>query len=192
MLNAMPRAPRARRGFTLVEVLVAVTMIAVLAAVMVPTVRGRLQDSYENALISEMSGMANAIAAYRQDVGKYPVSLDYLTALPANASDRCGASLTALERAKWHGPYLTTSVVPSATGFLFASKDTVIVPLASASNGLAVQVFGPDTATAVSLDLKVDGIPSAAAGTILWTPVASGANAGAHVSWIVPARPGAC
>jgi prepilin-type N-terminal cleavage/methylation domain-containing protein len=187
----MPRPVR-RSGFTLAEVLVAIGLIAVLAAVMVPTIKGRFDDSYENALIGEMSSLANAIGAYRQDVGKYPVSLDYLTALPAAATDRCGAALTALERAKWHGPYVTTSIPAGIGSFVFASKDTIALPLVAVSTGLAVQVFGPDTATAVSMDLKVDGQANKSAGSIVWSTVTAGRNTDAHVAWVVPYRSGAC
>ena len=86
--------PRMRRGFTLAEIMVAMALIAVLAAVLIPTVRGRLQDSYEDALVEEYANLASAIQAYRQDVGKYPPRLDYLSALPASPVDRCNVALS--------------------------------------------------------------------------------------------------
>ena len=79
---------RPRRAFTLAEVLVSVAIVAILAAVLVPTMRGKMQDSYENAIISEFNNIESAVAAYRQDVGKYPADIDYLFPDADFAKDR--------------------------------------------------------------------------------------------------------
>ena len=182
--------PRMRRGFTLAEIMVAMALIAVLAAVLIPTVRGRLQDSYEDALVEEYANLASAIQAYRQDVGKYPPRLDYLSALPASPVDRCNVALSASAQANWRGPYVTRYVANS-TGYLFAQKDTVVDVLsanASSPAGILIRIEGPDTTTAHDVDVKIDGIPIATQGQLRW--LNNGTDA--WVDYIILTKNGAC
>src|SRR4029077_6340677 len=98
MLSAIGRS---KRGFTLAEVMVAIALIAILAAVMIPTIRGRMQDAYEDAIVEAFTNLTAAVQAYRQDVGKYPPALDYLSALRVSPVDRCGVTLSASAQANW-------------------------------------------------------------------------------------------
>ena len=186
----LSHARSARRGFTLAEVLVAFALIAILAAVMLPTVRGRLQDGYENALVQEMTSLATAITAYRQDVGKYPRQLDYLTALPTGATDFCGRALTPADSVKWRGPYVSR-IITNAAVYVVAQKDSVQDLLARpVGNNAIIQIVisGADTATAHDVDLKIDGTVSKTAGSLLW--VVNGAAT--TMSYAIPTRPNAC
>lgn len=182
-------SPSRRSGFTLAEVLVAFTIIAMLAAVIVPTVRGRIQDAYESALVSELENLRNAIAAYRQDVGKYPPALDYLTALRASPVDRCSVPLTAAAQANWRGPYLSRQILNSV-GYVVAQKDTITDVLTSSASpaGLVITLSGPDTTTAHNMDIRIDGFANNAIGGFKWT--APGTDA--VISYIIPTRAGAC
>jgi prepilin-type N-terminal cleavage/methylation domain-containing protein len=179
-----------RRGFTLAEVLVAFTLIAVLAAVVMPTVRGRLQDGYEDALVGELSSLASAINAYRQDVGHYPPQLDYLTLLPASPDDFCGHDLSASDSAKWRGPYVSRTITPAASYTVF-QDDSVLDLLARPvdnPNIIQVVVNGADTSTARQVDLKIDGVVNKTAGTLLWVVNGNGTS----ISYSIPTRNGAC
>ncbi len=170
--------------------LVAFALIAVLAAVMLPTMRGRLQDGYENALVQEMTSLASAITAYRQDVGKYPRQLDYLTALPSGATDFCGRALTQADSTRWRGPYVSR-IITTAAFYVVAQKDSVQDLLARpAGNNAIVQIVinGADTATAHDVDLKIDGTVNRIAGTLLWTPNGTSTT----MSYSIPTRPNAC
>ena len=186
----LSRAARPRRGFTLAEVLVAFALIAVLAAVVVPTVRGRLQDGYEDALVQELASLASAVTAYRQDVGKYPPRLDYLTVLPANPTDFCGRALRGADTLKWRGPYVSRIISTSAT-YTVAQKDSVRDLLTRpVGNGAIIQIAinGADTTTARNVDLKIDGSADRTTGTLLWS-----VNGDATVmQYAIPTKPGAC
>ncbi len=184
---------RAQQGFTLAEVLVAFVLIGVLAAVIVPTVRGRLQSGYESAIISEFTNLSSAITAYRQDVGKYPPSLDYLSALRTPTPlDRCGIALSANAIASWRGPYTTRTIpiVGGGGGYMFASKDTIadLMSVSTAPVGFSITLKGPDTLTAHNVDLQVDGVANATAGNLQWT--VNGADV--WINYIIATKSGAC
>jgi prepilin-type N-terminal cleavage/methylation domain-containing protein len=182
-------APKARPGFTLAEVLVAFTLIAILAAVIVPTVRGRLQSAYESSIIAEFDNLASAIAAYRQDVGKYPPSLDYLTALRAPLVDRCNVALSSDAQASYRGPYVTREILNSV-GYLFAAKDTVndVITTNATPAGLGITIVGPDTLTAHNVDIQIDGFANRTLGAVQWTPTGSDVA----LTFIIPTKSGAC
>jgi prepilin-type N-terminal cleavage/methylation domain-containing protein len=181
---------RSRRGFTLAEVLVAFTLIAVLAAVVMPTVRGRLQDGYEDALVGEVASLASAINAYRQDIGHYPPRLDYLTLLPASPDDFCGHNLSVSDSAKWRGPYVSRTITTAASYVVFEKdsvQDLLARPIGN-PNIIQIVINGADTSTARAVDLKIDGTVNRTAGTLLWSVNGNGTI----LNYSIPTRSGAC
>jgi general secretion pathway protein G len=175
-----------RSGFTLPEVLTSMALVAVLASVVVPTVRGRMEDGYEDAVIQEFQSLGSAITAYRQDVGHYPPSLDYLSALPASPLDFCGHALATTDIQKWNGPYTSRTITASYT---VGQRDAVLVALQRpVATAIGVQISGADTSTARSIDYKVDGINSATAGTLRYTS----SNGSTVMTFVIPTRAGAC
>lgn len=180
-----------QRGFTLAEVLVATALVAILAAVMVPTIRNRLQDGYEDAIVQEFNTMATAVTAYRQDVGKYPPRLDYLYALPASPVDKCGNALGTTAQNNWHGPYITRyfPVSQGNQGIVVVQKDTLLDTLVTTANptGFAIRIVGPDAQTAKNLDLRFDGVTGTTSGELQYTPATS-----ITVNFILPSKSGAC
>ena len=184
---------RMRRGFTLAEVIVAVAIVAVLAATTIPTIRGRLRDGYEDALVSELDNIASAINAYRQDVGKYPPRVDYLYALPASPVDRCGNALTTTSKNNWHGPYITTyfpvPASPSTDGIIIFQKDTLIDEIVTTASptGIAIKISGLETQVAKDLDTRIDGSSGTSSGQIQYSNAVW-----ITLNYIVPTKSGAC
>lgn len=72
-LNQNGRCGR-RGGFTVVEILVAITVIAILAAMLIPVVGGAMRRANEFAIQSEMSQLDLAIEHFKSDNGFYPPS----------------------------------------------------------------------------------------------------------------------
>jgi general secretion pathway protein G len=67
-----------RAGFTLVELLVVLAVIATLLTLAIPRYFGSLDRSKEAVLKENLFQMRDAIARYYADKGRYPESLDAL------------------------------------------------------------------------------------------------------------------
>jgi len=97
-----------KRGFTLPEVLVTVTVVAVLAAVVVPAVTQYVGRGNGPATQNDVQQLRNAVTGFITDTRTYPANLADLvrTSVPAYVTN--GST--------WHGPYLSGSVGTGTTG----------------------------------------------------------------------------
>ena len=68
------------RGFTLVELMVVLAIIALLLSVVVPHYMGRVQRAEEAVLQENLQIMRDALDKHYADAGKYPASLEELVA----------------------------------------------------------------------------------------------------------------
>lgn len=98
-----------RKGFTLVELLIVIIIIAVLAAIAIPKFANSSGRSKDSALRSNLKIVRNAVDLFRADTGYYPATLSDLavTAAPANGLDSSGTS-KAITATDWRGPYVQT------------------------------------------------------------------------------------
>lgn len=95
----MRHAPRPRLtasdGYTLTEMLVVIGIIALIAALLTPTLLGQMQRARAKTAKLQLDTVASAVELFRSDVGRYPTSQEGLAVL-MNAGDIEG----------WTGPYL--------------------------------------------------------------------------------------
>jgi general secretion pathway protein G len=78
--SAVTRISRGRseRGFTLVELLVVISLISILAAMGLVQYKNSITRTQEATLKTDLFRMRDAIDQYYADKGKYPASLDSL------------------------------------------------------------------------------------------------------------------
>jgi general secretion pathway protein G len=87
---------RRRGGFTLVELLLVLVILATLAAVVIPMFAGRTEQARVTAAQTQIDSFKTAINTFEVDNGFYPQGndgLQYLIEEPDNSSN-------------WRGPYL--------------------------------------------------------------------------------------
>ena len=93
---------RSRRGFTLIELMVVVLIIAILAALVVPNVIKKLDESKINATKGQIGRIASLLQTFRLDCDRYPTTEEGLNALITAPADASG----------WKGPYILDSKIP--------------------------------------------------------------------------------
>jgi general secretion pathway protein G len=74
----MTLAPRNNAGFTLIELIVVMSIIALLASLAVPRYFGSIEKSKNAVLKEDLSLMRNALDKYYGDNARYPATLDDL------------------------------------------------------------------------------------------------------------------
>src|SRR3979490_3469375 len=99
--SARRRRRNSQAGFTLVEILVVITIIGLIMALVGPRVLGYLGESKVKAARIQIESLSSALDLYYLDVGRYPSSSEGLAALARQP----GGGLT------WNGPYLRIGAV---------------------------------------------------------------------------------
>jgi prepilin-type N-terminal cleavage/methylation domain-containing protein len=167
-----------RRGFTLPEVLVTVTVVAVLAAVVVPAVTQFAGKADAPSTKQDVTGLTTAITSFTSDIRHLPGDLRQLsnlistTATSAAGLDEDAAHLTeygAADIGKWKGPYSGQTLNPSGA-FTTAGLNVQVGPtltLSATSGGwLQAQItkiagVSVDCRGLLAFDAVMDGVPTA-------------------------------
>lgn len=108
------------KGFTLVELLIVVILVAVLAAIAVPKVGDRWRFASEYRWKAQLNLRRNAIERFHADTGLWPAAYADVknTSAPASGLDDAGNSVS-IPAGSWKGPYLLTTT---------SNNDTVLHP----------------------------------------------------------------
>jgi general secretion pathway protein G len=93
--KVMRTGSRYSNGFTLIEILIVTTIIALIVAFAVSKIAGGADKAKASLTRTKISGLSGTLDLYKLDVGKYPTTQEGLKALlqaPGGVS-------------KWNGPY---------------------------------------------------------------------------------------
>jgi prepilin-type N-terminal cleavage/methylation domain-containing protein len=162
-------ALRLRPGFTLAELLVSLALIALLAAVLIPTVAGQLLKGDAGRVTSDLNAVQAGIESFLADVHRYPGKYSDLTKLITTTAsthkDILGNAYTAGLVSKWKGPYvtkdtLTINSIPGVVPTGFGGYIVNALQSVAHTNGVnyvTVVIAGISSADFDKLDDQVDG-----------------------------------
>jgi general secretion pathway protein G len=91
-----------RHGFTLVELMVVMTVIALLISVVVPDYMGKMRRAEEAVLQQNLTLMRESLDKHYADTGRYPTSLEdlvskhYLRSIPKDPFTQSAATWVAV------------------------------------------------------------------------------------------------
>jgi general secretion pathway protein G len=100
----------ARGAFTLIELLLVLVILAVLAAVVIPKLTGRVETARYNGTVSELSNLKSALETFEVDNSRFPTTAEGLEALVECPPDlqsqgTWNKQLDSVPLDKWGMPY---------------------------------------------------------------------------------------
>lgn len=159
-----------RAGFTIMELVVAVSIMAILAALTIPSISRYVDDAGITSTASTLSDLAASITKFQSDISSSPFRLTQLARLvTANDTTSCSGvgsatprtTFTAASAARWtrNGPYYTKAL--NVNGFplpIGTAKDTIYrTSISTAPGFLQIQIPGVTFDDAMQLNTLVDG-----------------------------------
>jgi prepilin-type N-terminal cleavage/methylation domain-containing protein len=171
---------RHRCGFTAVEILVSLAIVAVLSAIVVPEIIGRIRESRTSALSQTLFGLTQGIAEYKKAVTRYPSELSLLTTAPVagTSTDACGVVLSATNSNNWRGPYVSRQLLATGIPMGDGNISNTLERITGPPTYLLINVTNVDTEIALLLEAELDApppvVPNPATGTIRYTTPAAG------------------
>jgi len=143
-----------RKGFTLIEMLVVIAIIAVLAAIVAPSAFKAVDKGKISAAVGNFKSIKTAVMAYYADTGAWP------------AAGAVGAGLVATDGVSgWDGPYLDKWPGKGQWG---AGVYTFGITAGPPQTRWVSLSLVPQAAAA-KIDIALDGTAAGAAGSVTYT-----------------------
>ncbi|KAA9130774.1 type II secretion system protein GspG [Marinihelvus fidelis] len=103
MNKRIKRMPATAAGFTLVELLLVLVILALIAGLVLPGIIGKAEGAKVRAASSQISRLSMSVETFYLDTGSTPDSLEDLVNEPSSASG-------------WNGPYVKASLLKDPWG----------------------------------------------------------------------------
>jgi general secretion pathway protein G len=129
----MTNRARSARAFSLVELMIVISIIGLLVALVAPRLAGALGRGRVQSTRAQIELLSGGVTQFNLDVGRYPTTEEGLAALLTRPQG--------VEAEVWKGPYLEKDFVPTDAW------------------GRAFQYENPDTGRFVIRSLGADGQP---------------------------------
>jgi general secretion pathway protein G len=195
-----------RRGFTLPEVLVTITIVAVLAAVVVPAVLNQVSKGDNAALAGDVGALRTAISNFTTDTRHYPNSIGALVnQIDKDSLDLTGVAYGQAAANAWKGPYFPTSQSISGTATYATSAFNLTIENDLSTDASFITIsFGGSGVTPANVALidrlydggsgvvpagtgtgcnSTTGTTGSGSGSIQWTESTSGACTITGLKW---------
>lgn len=187
-------------GFTITEVLIALAIISILAAVLIPSLTPKIGAAQASNLIQDIRTVSNGLQEFRENVGRYPSTIASLSTIAAGATDLCGLTIPTTNINQWRGPYM--ALTPLSTGIptgdakilLALTRTPTTTSSSTVMDGtMSFDVSGVDSVVAADVEIAFDGtsvlLTKYSTGTILWAPTAgAGRGLTGTLTYKIPVR----
>lgn len=151
-------------GFTLAEILVALALIALLAAVLLPTVAGQILKGDAARVQQDLDAVRSGVDQFLADVHRYPGKYSDLstkiTSTIGTHTDINGAAYASGLVSKWAGPYVTKDTLDSVIETGFGGTILNGFGKTTNTNGISyvtVRILGIAPADYDKIDAAIDG-----------------------------------
>jgi len=161
-----------RPGFTLPEILVSISLVAVLAAVVVPSIASQARKGDPTRVGNDLLGIRGGVEQFLTDVRRYPGGITQLTAPIALTDKPLSGTVAstyvfgAAEVGRWRGPYLSKDGTAAlTTGFGWSFKQgfdydgygvSGTIGVSTAQKYVVLAIGVTDVASAQQLDAMFD------------------------------------
>lgn len=186
---------RRPRGFSIMEIVVVLAIIALLTGVITPVIIKRIRYAQAQAAADTFDRLRQAILLFKEHTTEWPIKITQLQGRPDNviisATRACGGAMSTAVKAAWQGPYLDRDRANPNTGFTtgeWTINDLMVRVgnlAATDTARLFIQIPSVPIADANRINELVDGPPSEVppqaagqdtSGAITWAPVVSGSS----------------
>ncbi|HKJ92961.1 MAG TPA: prepilin-type N-terminal cleavage/methylation domain-containing protein [Longimicrobiales bacterium] len=153
----------ARRGFTLVEVVVTLIILAILVAAILPTVASQVDDAEPTRAANDVTSIATGIRLFHLNIRpQYPQDLEDLVNVITTTGDQNvdGVAYATKDSTNWKGPYIEASI-PTTGGTVSTAYNALIgdtLRLFESAANLPSNNVGFTAANADFLAIQVDSL----------------------------------
>ena len=149
-----------KRGFSLAEILVAIAIIAVVGAILIPSIGGQLRSGDESRVQQDFTALRTGAEQFLADVRRYPNSVGQLIVKPAvTESGLLGGVYTSAQTGRWRGPYVnkdSASAVRTGYDLTVTTAFGFVNFPGTTQKYLTIDIASVDTGYARGVDRKMD------------------------------------